>query len=143
MSGAGCARRGLEAVELAGALAYEAVLGNVDALHPEIVRARPYPGDERSRRRIEQLLAGGALARGDARPRNLQDALCFKGLTQTHGSCWDAFDHLHAQLTIELRSSGDSAFVLATRTVRSPPAATRSPLSGWRSITPGLRSRVR
>ena len=106
------AQGALDAAERAAALSYEAVLGNVDALHPEIVRARPYPGDERARAHLTGLLAGGALAKGRRGPRNLQDALCFKGLSQTHGAAHDALTHLDDQLSIELRSSGDSAFVL-------------------------------
>jgi histidine ammonia-lyase len=107
------ARRALDGLELAAALSYEAVLGNVDALHPAIARARPYPGDERARKRITGLLAGGALAQGRTAPRGLQDALCFKGLAQTHGAAHDALAHLDRQLSIELGSSGDSPFVLA------------------------------
>ena len=59
------------------------------------------------------LLAGGALAQRRTAPRNLQDALCFKGLAQTHGAAHDALAHLDRQLSIELGSSGDSPFVLA------------------------------
>ncbi len=107
------ARGALDGLELAAALSCEAVLGNVDALHPAITRARPYPGDERARQRVAGLLAGGALAQGRTAPRNLQDALCFKGLTQTHGAARDALAYLDRQLSIELGSSGDSPFVLA------------------------------
>jgi len=107
------ARRALDAFELAAALSYEGVLGNVDALHPAIGRARPYPGDERARKRIAGLLAGGALAQRRTAPRGLQDALCFKGLAQTHGAAHDALAQLDRQLSIELGSSGDSPFVLA------------------------------
>ena len=115
--GTGClalarARRALDALETAAALSYEAVLANVDALHPQIVAARPYPGDETARAHLAALLEGGALAQRRRAPRNLQDALCFKGLAQTQGAARDALSHLDAQLSIELRSSGDSAFVL-------------------------------
>jgi histidine ammonia-lyase len=116
--GSGClaldrARRALAGLERGAALSYEAVLGNVDALHPEIVRARAYPGDERARAHLAGLMRGGALAEARRPPRNLQDALCFKGLAQTHGAAHDALDHLRRQLSIELRSSGDSPFVIA------------------------------
>ena len=106
------ARVALAASELAAALAYEAVLGNVDALHPAVARVRPYPGAERARARILALLAGGPLATGHTQPRNLQDPLCFKGLAQTLGAAHDALDHLHAVLSIELASSGDTPLVL-------------------------------
>ncbi len=102
----------LGALERAAALSCEAVLANPDALHPAIFAARPYPGDERARAHLSGLLAGGALAAGRRAPRNLQDSLCFKGLAQTHGAAHGALAHLHAQLSIELRSSGDSAFVV-------------------------------
>jgi histidine ammonia-lyase len=106
------ARRALEALERAAALSCEAVLANLDALHPAIVAARRYPGDEAARAHLDGLLAGGALSDRVQPPRNLQDALCFKGLAQTQGAARGALDHLHSQLSIELRSSGDSAFVL-------------------------------
>jgi histidine ammonia-lyase len=106
------ARRALGALERAGALSCEAVLANPDALHPAIFAARPYPGDEIARAHLTQLLAGGALADRRRAPRNLQDSLCFKGMAQTHGAVHGALAHLHAQLSIELRSSGDSAFVV-------------------------------
>jgi histidine ammonia-lyase len=116
--GTGClalerARVALSALELASALSYEAVLANVDALHPQITRVRPYPGAERARARILGLLEGGALGTGRTAPRNLQDALCFKGLSQTLGSAHDALDHLRQVLSIELASSGDSPLVLS------------------------------
>jgi histidine ammonia-lyase len=106
------ARRALGALERAAALSSEAVLANPDALHPAIVAARPYPGDEIARARLARLLAGGALAQRRRAPRNLQDPLCFKGLPQTHGAAHGALAHLQAQLSVELRSSGDSAFVV-------------------------------
>lgn len=106
------ARTALGALEQAAALSCEAVLANPDALHPAIFTARPYPGDQAARRHLCELLAGGALAERRREPRNLQDALCFKGLAQTHGAARGALSHLHAQLSTELRSSGDSAFVV-------------------------------
>jgi histidine ammonia-lyase len=109
----GQAQQALASLERAAAVSYEAVLGNVDALHPAIARARPYPGDERARAHLLALLAGGALGEGRQRPRNLQDGLCFKGLAQTHGAAHDALAHLHQQLSVELRASGDSPFVVA------------------------------
>jgi histidine ammonia-lyase len=106
------ARVAVLALERSAALALEAVLANLDALHPQIAAARPYPGDGAARAHLAGLLAGGALATRRRPPRQLQDPLCFKGLFQTHGAARDALTHLHRQLSIELRSSGDSAFVL-------------------------------
>jgi histidine ammonia-lyase len=107
------ALRSLDALAQSAALCWEAILANVDQLHPAIFRARPYPGAERARSRLAGLLAGGALAQCRRAPRNLQDSLCFKGLAQTHGAAHDALFHLYEQLVTELNSSADSPFVIA------------------------------
>jgi len=106
------ARSAVLAFEESGALAYEAVLGNVDQLDPMVGALRPYPGHVAALASIRALLGGGALAEGRARPRALQDALAFKAFAQTQGAARDALDALDAQLTCELRSSGDSPVVL-------------------------------
>ncbi len=106
------AQRSVETLELSAALSYEAICGNVDALHPAIAASRPYPGLAEAALRLREALAGGALARGEIPARNLQDPLCFKGLSQTHGVARDALTHLEQQLTTELASSGDSPLVL-------------------------------
>src|ERR1700753_1575687 len=123
------ARPSLAALGLPAPLAYEAVLGTVAALHPEIARARPYAGDECSRARVSALLAGGALAQRRRPQRNLQDPLCCKGLTQTHGAAHDALAWLRRQLGVELGASGDSPFVVLDED--------RAISTGGHEITPG------
>jgi histidine ammonia-lyase len=106
------ARSAVLAFEESGALAYEAVLGNVDQLDPIVGALRPYPGHLAALANVRALLGGGALLEGRAQPRALQDALAFKAFAQTQGAARDALEVLDAQLTIELRSAGDSPVVL-------------------------------
>ncbi|MET0818997.1 MAG: aromatic amino acid lyase [Solirubrobacteraceae bacterium] len=106
------ARSAVLAFEESGAVAYEAVLGNVGQLDPVVGALRPYPGHLAALANVRALLGGGALLEGRARPRALQDALAFKGFAQTQGAARDALDVLDAQLELELRSSGDSPVVL-------------------------------
>ncbi len=138
------ARRALDGLELAAALSYEAVLGNVDALHPAIGRARPYPGDERTRARVTALLAGGALAQradGPAQPPGcplLQRTWPRRTAPPTTRSrIWSA----------SCRSSSAHRAIARSysprRIERSPPAATRSPRSRWHSTMRGWRSPAR
>ena len=135
------ARRALDGLELAAALSYEAVLGNVDALHPAIGRARPYPGDQRARDRI-----AGAARRRRARARaGRRHATC-----RTRSASRDWLRHMAPPTTRSLisiiscrSSSGRQATARSCsprRTVRSRPAATRSPRSRSRSTMRGWRS---
>jgi histidine ammonia-lyase len=62
--------------------------------------------------RLRALLDGGALLRGERRPRAMQDPLAFKVVPQTHGAVRDALAHCTAQLRVELASSGDSPIMV-------------------------------
>jgi histidine ammonia-lyase len=110
--GLDAARAAVEALDTSAALSYEAVRGNPDQLHPQIAELRAYPGHVESVERIRGLLAGGSLAEGRTPPRQLQDALAFKGLGQTQGAARDALSELERQLAIEVNSSGDSPMVV-------------------------------
>jgi histidine ammonia-lyase len=106
------ARTALAALEISAALAYEAVLGNVDQLHRLVDRLRPYPGHLDAADHLRSLLYGGALATGTTGPQALQDPLAFKTAAQVQGAGRDAVAELERQLHVELASSGDSPIVL-------------------------------
>jgi histidine ammonia-lyase len=106
------ARRSLHALDLAAATSFEALLCNVDALHPAVAAVRPYRGAAETLQRLQTLLDGGALIGGAQPPNALQDPLAFKVVPQTHGAARHALDECEAQLRVELASSGDSPLVL-------------------------------
>ena len=101
------------ALEVSAALSYEAILGNVDQLHPQVDRLRPYPGHVVAAEHLRALLADGALARGTTPSRSLQDVLSFKTIGQVQGAVRDCLTVLAEQLHIELASSGDSPIIIA------------------------------
>jgi len=107
------AGRSLRALDASAAVSLEALVGNVDAVHPAVVAVRPYPGAADTVQRLRALLADGALLLGERRPRAMQDPLAFKVVPQTHGAVRDALAHCTAALRVELGSSGDSPIVVA------------------------------
>lgn len=101
------------ALEVSAALAYEAFLGNVDQLHPQVDLLRPYPGHRSAAEHLRSLLAGGALADGRTPARALQDVLSFKTAGQVQGAARDCLAELGDRLAIELAGSGDSPIMIA------------------------------
>ena len=110
--GLDAALNAVTALEVSAALAYEAILGNVNQLHPQVDQLRPYPGHVAAAGHLRSLLADGALARGTTPPRALQDVLSFKTVGQVQGAARDCLAELAGRLAIELASSGDSPVML-------------------------------
>jgi histidine ammonia-lyase len=107
------ANRALRALDLSAALSIEALIGNVDALHPAVARVRPHPGATATIDRLRALLRGGTLLTGARTARAIQDPLAFKVVPQTHGGARQALSHLGEALDVELAASGDSPIVIA------------------------------
>jgi histidine ammonia-lyase len=102
----------LATAEVAGALSLEALLANLDSLHPAIGDAHPHRGLRTSLANLRWLLDGSALhLPGTARA--LQDPLSFRNLPQLLGACRDAFDHADSVLSVELNGSQGNPIVLA------------------------------
>ncbi len=101
----------IDAMEAAGALSLEALAVNPTMLTAAIADARPYPGLRRTLGRLADLLAGSAIFE-PGRARHLQDPLSFRDLPQIQGAVRDAFDHVDAQLAIELNASQGNPIVL-------------------------------
>jgi histidine ammonia-lyase len=97
----------LDALDLAGALDYEALAANRDALHPAVGLARPYPGLQETAARLSGLLEGSG-----AEARALQDPLSFRTLAQINGAARDAFGFVRAQVEIELNAAQSNPLVL-------------------------------
>lgn len=106
------ARAALAALEVSAALSYEGIVGNVNQIHPDVDRLRPYDGHRRAAAHLRALLAGGALATGAAPARMLQDVLSFKTIGQVQGAARDSLAELRDQLLVELASSGDSPIMI-------------------------------
>jgi len=97
----------LDALDLAGALDYEAFGANRDALHPAIGVARPYPGLQATLARLGGLLEGSA-----TEARSLQDPLSFRTLPQVNGAARDALGFVFTVVEIELNAAQSNPLVL-------------------------------
>jgi histidine ammonia-lyase len=106
------ARRALHALDLAAATSFEALLGNLDAIHPAVGAARPHIGTVETLGRLRVLLRDGTLFGGERPPRAIQDPLALKVVPQTHGAARHALSECEERLRVELASSGDSPLVL-------------------------------
>ena len=104
------ARATLDAAQRSAALSCEGFRANPSPLDPRVAEARPAPGQAACAAELRALLAGGSLARGEA--RRLQDPLSFRCVSQVHGSLLTALDLLTRALEPELNGSGDNPLVL-------------------------------
>lgn len=97
----------LDCFDQAAALTFEGMLGNVQALDPDVAVARPIPGLADSIDRLRALLAGGTLLSGDLH-RHLQDPLTMRVVPQTHGAARIALRYATELVEAELVSSHDN-----------------------------------
>ena len=104
-------RRVLDAAQISAALAMEAFRAGVVPLSPDVVAARPAPGQGWAAAGLLALLAGGALLEPGA-GRRLQDPLSFRGVAAVHGALAVSLDAVQAAVVPELGSAADSPLVL-------------------------------
>jgi histidine ammonia-lyase len=102
----------LVCADIAAALSLVAFQGNITLLAEGIQAVRPHTGQLRCAERMRALLAGSGLFRGTSRPRNIQDPLSYRCVTQVHGACLDALSFVRSTIEIELNSTGDNPVVL-------------------------------
>jgi histidine ammonia-lyase len=105
------ARSLLEWIDAAAALDFEALRGNVGALHPAVGAARPYPGIGETLTRMHELLESSGLWEPDA-ARFLQDPLTFRCVPQVHGAARDSLRFVEEQLAIELNAHQGNPLVV-------------------------------
>lgn len=102
----------LDTFDVAAALDLEAFAANLSPLDPAVPALRPYPGLETTVARLQALLAGGALARGEG-ARSLQDPLVFRTVAHVHGAARDALGFVRGQVEVELNAAQSNPLVLA------------------------------
>jgi histidine ammonia-lyase len=90
-------------IDAAAALDFEALRGNVGAIHPEVAIARSASGIDKTLTRIRGLLKGSSLWEPDA-ARFIQDPLTFRCVPQLHGAARDALRFVEEQVVIELNA---------------------------------------
>ena len=105
-------RCALEALEVAGALSLEALLGTPDAFREEVHEARPHPGQVESARRLRELLDGSELREshrhGDPR---VQDAYALRCMPQVHGAGRNVLAYVEGVLLQEANAATDNPLI--------------------------------
>ena len=106
------AERALEAVEVAGAMSLEALLGTPEAFRPEIQDARPHAAQAVSAARLRALLSDSEIREShrDGDPR-VQDAYALRCMPQVHGAARHAFAYVRGVLEVEANSATDNPLV--------------------------------
>lgn len=97
--------------DVIGAMSFEALGGQTDALTPEIIRLKRHPGVQRSAKNLRHLLQGSRHLE-QCQGQRLQDALSLRSMPQVHGACRDQFDHAARQIENELDSATDNPLVI-------------------------------
>ncbi|SDD87125.1 histidine ammonia-lyase [Sporomusa acidovorans] len=95
--------------DVAGALSFEALEGNINHFDSRLCAVRPYPGMRQTTDNLNKLLAGSQHAENP--PRYLQDALSLRMMPQVHGACKDAIRYVEQNLQIELAAVSDNPLV--------------------------------
>jgi histidine ammonia-lyase len=119
MAGIGClahhdALRLALTADVIGAMSLEAMLGTGAAFHPELIGARPHPGQVASAHHLRELMRDSeiwASHRGDTLHR-LQDAYSLRCMPQVHGAVRDALAVLGRVLDVEINAATDNPLVL-------------------------------
>ncbi|WP_240349212.1 HAL/PAL/TAL family ammonia-lyase [Halomonas binhaiensis] len=117
MTGLAClvlddAARVADWAEVAGAMSFEALRGQRDALDPAVTGLKRHPGVQHSAGILRRLLTDSPWleqCQGD----HLQDALSLRSMPQVHGACRDQWEHATRQIDLELQSATDNPLVIA------------------------------
>ncbi|MDQ3381003.1 MAG: aromatic amino acid lyase [Actinomycetota bacterium] len=102
----------LDALDVAGAVDFEAFAANLGAVDEAVAEARPHPGLGSTISRLRSLLEGSYL--WSVEPRNLQDPLTFRTLPQVNGATRDALAYVHGVLSVELNAHQGNPVVSAS-----------------------------
>ena len=89
------------------AMSLEGFNGNTSPLLPHTHAVRPYKYQIETAQRITKLIEGSYIYQSGP-GKALQDPLCFRDVTQVHGSVWHAIEYTEELLGIQLNSTDDN-----------------------------------
>ncbi|NHH99602.1 histidine ammonia-lyase [Oceanimonas sp. MB9] len=97
--------------DVIGAMSFEALRGQLDALSPAVIQRKAHKGVQQSGENLRLLLQDSqVLARSQG--EHLQDALSLRSMPQVHGACRDQLAHAARQVNAELNSVTDNPMVV-------------------------------
>ncbi|OYD22894.1 HAL/PAL/TAL family ammonia-lyase [Oceanimonas baumannii] len=97
--------------DVIGAMSFEALRGQLDALSPAVIQRKTHRGVQQSSENLRRLLQDSqVLARSQG--EHLQDALSLRSIPQVHGACRDQLTHAVGQVNAELNSATDNPMLI-------------------------------
>jgi len=99
--------------DIAGALSFEALLGDIRAFDERIHQARPHPGQMTVAGNFRRLLADSLRVKSGNRREKTQDCYSLRCLPQVHGAVRDALSFVRGVLEREINSATDNPMVFA------------------------------
>lgn len=102
----------VEALEAAGAMSSEALLGTPEAFRVEVSDARPQPGQRQAAENLRRLLRNSEIREShrEGDPR-VQDAYALRCMPQVHGAARQALDYVRNVLEVEANSATDNPLI--------------------------------
>ncbi|MCO4761403.1 MAG: histidine ammonia-lyase [Myxococcales bacterium] len=105
------AERLCRAVDIAGAMTIDAMLGSVTAFDPRIQRLRRHAGQEIVADNLRRLCADSPLNASHADCDKVQDPYSMRCIPQVHGATRDTLAHVRSVLEIEVDSVTDNPLI--------------------------------
>ncbi len=105
----------IKIADIAGAIAFEAQLGNPSPFYDEIQMVRPYPGQAKTSKNILKLIKNSPLWISHQGMKKIQDAYSIRCIPQVHGAVRDTLDHVRKILEIEVNSATENPLIFPAK----------------------------
>jgi len=103
--------------DLAGAISFEAQLGNPSPFYDEIQQVRAYPGQLKTGRNILKLIKNSPLWISHQGTKKIQDAYSIRCIPQVHGAVRDTLSHVRRMLEIEVNSATENPLIFPEKKI--------------------------
>ncbi len=101
----------IKIADIAGAITFEAQLGDPSPFYDEIQHARPYEGQIKTGRNILKLIKNSPLWISHQGEKKVQDAYSIRCIPQVHGAIRDTLSHVRKTLEIEVNSATENPLI--------------------------------
>jgi len=101
--------------DIAGALTFEAQLGNPSPFFEEIQKVRPYPGQIETAKNMMDLISDSPLWNSHGGKNKVQDAYSVRCIPQVHGAVRDTLEHVRRVLEIEINAATENPMIFPER----------------------------
>jgi len=101
----------IKIADIAGALTFEAQLGNISPFFEEIQNVRPHPGQLTTANNIMKLITDSPLWESHQGKRKVQDAYSIRCIPQVHGAVRDTLCFVRRTLETEVNSATENPLI--------------------------------